>query len=369
MTMSVEPHLDAWLSELHDRNGTDILLTHDTPPCLRVDGRLAPLEGAKPLTGAQIERITRTQMGDLHVDELRVGREVDFSFSWRDLARVRGNAFYQRGQCSLSLRRIPTRIPSPTELGIPGVMAGILHNPSGLILVTGPTGSGKSTTQASMVDAINRNRPCHIVTIEDPIEHVHTNKLAVISQRQVGTDTESFETALHAVVREDPDVVMVGEMRDLESISFALTIAETGHLVLATVHTNDSVQTIDRIIDVFPAERRPQIQIQLAGTLLAVIYQRLLPKVGAGMVAAYELMIGVPAVRNLIREGKTRQLRNVVTTHRADGMQTLEESLSAHVREGQIAYQTAVDASLYPQDIQTARPSMVPVAGSGRTSR
>jgi twitching motility protein PilT len=369
MPMSVEPRLDDWLSVLHDRNGTDILLTHDTPPCLRVDGRLEPLQGAEPLTGADIEHITRIQMGDGHDGELRVGREVDFSFTWRDLARVRGNAFYQRGQCSLSLRRIPTRIPGPTELGIPGVMAGILHNPSGLILVTGPTGSGKSTTQASMVDAINRSRPCHIVTIEDPIEHVHTNKMAVVSQRQVGTDTESFETALHAVVREDPDVVMVGEMRDLESISFALTIAETGHLVLGTMHTNDSVQTIDRIIDVFPAERRPQIQTQLAGTLLAVVYQRLLPKVGSGMVAAYELMLGIPAVRNLIREGKTRQLRNALTTHRAEGMQTLEESLSGHVRDGQIGYQTAVDASLFPQDIEGGRPQMVPVAGAGRGGR
>ena len=249
---------------------------------------------------------------------------------WRDLARVRGNAFYQRGQCSLSLRRIPMQIPTPTELGIPGVMAGILHNPSGLILVTGPTGSGKSTTHG--VDD-RRHQPEPAV----PHRHhrgpdrvrAHQPSWPSVSQREVGTDTESFETALHAVLREDPDVVMVGEMRDLESISFALTIAETGHLVLATLHTNDSAQTIDRIIDVFPAERRPQIQVQLAGTLLAVVYQRLLPKVGAGMVAAYELMVGVPAVRNLIREGKTRQLRNVVTTHRADGMQTLEESLSA----------------------------------------
>jgi twitching motility protein PilT len=365
MTMSVEPRLDAWLSELHDRNGTDILLTHGSPPFLRVDGRLGVLEGAGPLTGEEIEQIARTQIDDPYGDRLHLGREVDFSFGWRDQARVRVNAFYQRGQCSLSLRRIPVRIPGPTELGIPSVMAGILHNPSGLILVTGPTGSGKSTTMASMVDAINQHRPCHIVTIEDPIEYVHTNRLAVVSQREVGTDTASFETALHAVVREDPDVVMVGEMRDLESISFALTIAETGHLVFATVHTNDSIQTIDRIIDVFPAERRPQIQIQLASTLLAVIYQRLLPKRGSGMLAAYELMIGVPAVRNLIREGKTRQLRNVITTHRADGMQTLEAALNGLLRDGYIEYQTAVDASLYPQDVEGPRPSVVRAGPAG----
>jgi twitching motility protein PilT len=230
-------------------------------------------------------------------------------------------------------------------------MASILRSPSGLILVTGPTGSGKSTTMASMVDVINHNRPCHIVTIEDPIEYLHTNHQAAVSQREVGIDTESFDTALRAVLREDPDVVLVGEMRDLESIATALTIAETGHLVIATMHTNDSAQTIDRIVDVFPAERRPQIQIQLASTLLAVVYQRLIRRVGKGMVAAYEVMVGVPAVRNLVREGKTRQLRNVVATHRTDGMQTLEVALNDLLRQGVIDYETAIESSLYPQDI------------------
>ncbi len=354
--MAVEPRLDGWLAELTERDGTDILLTHNSPPLLRVDGRLTPLEGAEPLTGEEIEVIARTQIKDQYGDRLHVGREVDFSFSWRNLARVRANAFYQRGNCSLSVRRIPMRIPTPSELGIPGVMAGILRNPSGIIMVTGPTGSGKSTTMAAMVDTINRTRPCHIVTIEDPIEYLHTNRVAAVSQREVGTDTESFDRALRSALREDPDVVMVGEMRDLDSIAFALTIAETGHLVLATMHTNDSAQTIDRIVDVFPAERRPQIQVQLAGTLLAVVYQRLVPKIDAGMVAAYEVMVGVPAVRNLVREGKTRQLRNVVATHRADGMQTLELALDSLIREGLIDYQTAVDSSLYPQDIPKPRP-------------
>jgi twitching motility protein PilT len=246
-------------------------------------------------------------------------------------------------------------------------MADVLRNPSGIILVTGPTGSGKSTTMAAMVDTINRNRACHIITIEDPIEYMHTNNLSAISQREVGTDTESFDRALRSALREDPDVVMVGEMRDLESISFALTIAETGHLVLATMHTNDSAQTIDRIVDVFPAERRPQIQVQLAGTLLSVIYQRLIPKVDVGMVAAYEVMIGVPAVRNLVREGKTRQLRNVVATHRADGMQTLEHALDGLMQQGQIDYQTAVEASLYPQDITKPRDLQAASNGAGRS--
>ncbi len=364
--MAVEPRLDAWLEELDERDGTDILLTHDSPPLLRVDGRLTPLDGAEPLTGDEIEVIARSQIKDQYGDRLHQGRDVDFSFSWRNRARIRANAFYQRGNCSLSIRRIPMRIPTPSELGIPGVMAGILRNPSGIILVTGPTGSGKSTTMAAMVDTINRIRPCHIITIEDPIEYLHTNQQAAVSQREVGTDTESFDRALRSALREDPDVVMVGEMRDLESISFALTIAETGHLVLATMHTNDSAQTIDRIIDVFPAERRPQIQVQLAGTLLAVIYQRLVPKVDAGMVAAYEIMVGVPAVRNLVREGKTRQLRNVVATHRADGMQTLEHSLEGLIGAGEIDYQTAIDSSIYPQDIPKANAQAVAANGGGR---
>jgi twitching motility protein PilT len=356
--MSVEPHLDAWLGELHERNGTDILLTVGSRPLLRVDGELNPLEGAEPLTHEEILDIARRQSGDMHEERIRSRAEVDFSFSWRDQARIRANAFFQRGSCSLSIRRIPMRIPTPEELGLPDALAAILRSPSGLILVTGPTGSGKSTSMASMIDVLNKHRRCHIVTIEDPIEYLHENRKAAVSQREVGTDTESFDAALKAVLREDPDVVLVGEMRDLESISAALTIAETGHLVMTTLHTNDSAQAIDRIIDVFPAERRNQIQVQLAGVLLGVLYQRLLAKSGGGMCAAYELMVGVPAVRNLVREGKTRQLRNVVATHRADGMQTLENHLNELMHAGFIDYDHAVDASLYPQDIE--RPVAVP---------
>ena len=368
--MALDSRLDSWLSLLHDLDGTDILLTHNSSPLLRVDGKLSPLEDVNPLTGKDIEAIAKDLFKDKKEATIQPLYEADFAFSWRDLARIRANAFFQRGECSLSLRRIPRKIPTPAELGVPGAMAGILRSPSGIILVTGPTGSGKSTTMAAMVDVINRNRPCHIVTIEDPIEYLHDNHLAAVSQREVGVDTESFEAALKAVLREDPDVVLVGEMRDLESIATALTIAETGHLVIATMHTNDSAQTIDRIVDIFPAERRPQIQVQLAGTLLAVLYQRLIPKVDKGMLAAYEVMVGVPAIRNLVREGKTRQLRNVVATHRADGMQTLEHSLDALIQEGVIDYETAVEASLYPQDIPKPPPVAPPangVAGASTT--
>jgi twitching motility protein PilT len=225
----------------------------------------------------------------------------------------------------------------------------------GLVIVTGPTGSGKSTTLAAMIDYINRYRRCHIVTIEDPIEYVHANHRSAVSQREVGTDTESFQRALRSVLREDPDVLLVGEMRDLESIATTLTIAETGHLVFATLHTNDSAQAIDRIVDIFPSDRREQIQVQLASTLEGVIYQRLVPRIGGGLVAAYEVLMANHAVRNLVREGKTRQLRNVVSTHQADGMQTLEMGLNALMAEDLIEYDTALRVSLYPKEV--ARPS------------
>jgi twitching motility protein PilT len=309
------------------------------------------------LSSDDIEAIAKSQMSREQADRLDEEGEVDFSFSWREEARVRGNAFRQRGQCSLSLRRIPMEIPTMERVGLPSVVDVVLRQPSGLILVTGPTGSGKSTTLAAMIDSINERRACHIVTIEDPIEYLHRNKRAAISQREIGTDTRSFARALKSVLREDPDVVLVGEMRDPESISATLTIAETGHLVLATLHTNDSAQAVDRIVDVFSADARPQIQVQLASTLLAIIYQRLVPRVDGGMVAAYEVLRGMPAVRNLIREGKTRQLRNVVATYRSDGMQTLELHLSALVAEGTISLEEAVSASLYPVEI--VRPNVV----------
>jgi twitching motility protein PilT len=348
---AIDERLHQWLSALHGLDGTDILLTHDSKPLLRLDGKLTELAGSEILTGSQIEEIARTHIGDLAGERLKPGEEVDFSFSWDDKARVRVNAYYQRGHCTLSLRRIPMEIPTPQDLGLPESLSDSIRSPSGLILVTGPTGSGKSTSMAAMVDFINRTRPCHIVTVEDPIEYLHQNRVAAISQREVGSDTRSFASALRAVLREDPDVVLVGEMRDIESIAAALTIAETGHLVITTLHTNDSAQAIDRIIDVFPADRRPQIQIQLSSTLLAVLYQRLVVKIGGGMVGAYELMTGIPSVRNLVREGKTRQLRNVVQTHRTDGMQTLEQSLTELLKAGVIDYNTALEASLYPQDI------------------
>ena len=283
---------------------------------------------------------------------LRQRKEVDFSFSWQDKARFRGNAFHQQGGFALSLRMIPNRIPSFEELALPDAIERFARLPQGLVLVTGPTGSGKSTTLASIIDYINTNRSCHILTIEDPIEYVHSHKRSAVNQREVGFDTDSFENALRAALREDPDVILVGEMRDLETIQFALTIAETGHLVFATLHTNDAAQALDRISDVFPANRQDQIRVQLAASIQGVVSQRLIPRIDQGMVAAFEVLIANNAMRNLIREGKTHQIRNVVATSMREGMRTLEASLSQLCALGLISFDEAVARSLYPKEVR-----------------
>ncbi|HUY62970.1 MAG TPA: PilT/PilU family type 4a pilus ATPase [Acidimicrobiales bacterium] len=348
--------IDPWLETLWEARGTDFLLTAGAPPLVRIDGAMRAVEGAAPLTPSSVERIVKAVLGDALVTRYEQEREVDFAFAWQDRARLRGNAFHQRETCALSLRMIPYEIPSFAELGIPSAVERLVNLPQGLVIVTGPTGSGKSTTLAAMVDYINRHRSCHIVTIEDPIEYHHFHLRSAVTQREVGTDTESFERALRSALREDPDVLMIGEMRDLESIQTVLTIAETGHLVFASLHTNDSAQSIDRIIDVFPSDRRPQIEVQLAASLEGVIYQRLVPRRGGGMVAAYEVMMANHAVRNLLREGKTRQLRNVIATHQGEGMQTLEKALSTLVHDGVVDYDTALSVSLYPAEIGRPAP-------------
>ena len=269
--MAVEARLDAWLAVLHERGGSDILLTDGSKPRLRIDGALRTLEEADPLTGEEIEAIARAQIDDQYGDRLHLGQEVEFSFTWREQARIRASAFYQRNSCSMALRRIPLRVPSLSELGLPPDVGRLLSGRHGLLLVTGQAGSGKSTTMAAMVQEINRTEPCHIVTIEDPIEFVHTNDRAVVSQREIGTDTRSFSTALKAVRWEDPDVIMVSEIRDQETIAAVLDIAESGHRVIGAVPINDSVSCLERLIDGFPSLRRDQIRVQLASNLLGVI--------------------------------------------------------------------------------------------------
>jgi twitching motility protein PilT len=294
--------------------------------------------------------------------------DVDFSFTWHDLARLRGNAFLQRGEVALALRMIPTRIPTFEEIGLPPVANWLAYQPQGLVLFTGPTGSGKSTSQASIIDFINQNRELHILTIEDPVEYIHEHKYSIVNQREVGTDCDSFERALRSALREDPDVVLVGEMRDLESIQFALTLAETGHLIFATLHTNDAATSLDRIVDVFPSERQDQIRVQLAGALSGVISQRLVRRVDQGLVASFEVLMATHAVRNLIREGKTNQLRNIITTGTQEGMQTMEQCLAQLIHSGVITYEAALDVTMYPKELaRTVGPEMAFVNnGSGQ---
>ncbi len=281
--------IDAWLQILWDRRGSDLLLVSGSPPRMRVEGELHPLSDVPPLSGADVAEIVQAMLTHDQRAILKEHQDVDFSFSWMDRARLRGSAFHQQGELALALRMIPAEIPTFEQLGLPPIAEWVARLPRGLVLLTGPTGSGKSTTLASVINRINATRPVHILTIEDPVEYVHTHNRAAVNQREIGVDSPSFERALRSALREDPDVLLVGEMRDLESIQLALTMAETGHLVFSTLHTNDAPQALDRIIDVFPAFRQDQIRIQLAASLGAVIAQRLVLRIGGGMVAAFEI--------------------------------------------------------------------------------
>jgi twitching motility protein PilT len=347
-TSGIEDLLEA----VWEGGGTDLLLTVGSPPLCRIDGDLEPIEGYGELTSDAAEALIVNLLSFEAITEFRQRREIDFAFTWRDLARIRGNAFFQRQTMALALRVVSAATPTLDELCVPDVLEGFANLTHGLVLITGPTGSGKSTTQAALINHINETRKCHIVTIEDPIEYLHTNKLSAVNQREVGTDTESFDRALRAALREDPDVLLIGEMRDPESIQAALTLAETGHLVLATLHTNDTATALDRIVDVFPGSRQSQIRVQLAATLAGVVAQRLVPQIAGGMVAAFEIMVATPAVRNLIRDGKTAQIRNVILTNSKDGMQTLEMDLNDLVARRIVAHEDAINRSIHPKEIR-----------------
>jgi twitching motility protein PilT len=343
--------LDPWLNELWDRGGSDLLLSSGSAPRIRVDGRLEPIPNAVPLTPEQCDAIGRSLLTPGQTEIFEEQLDVDFAFSWGDKARIRGSIFTQRGQTALALRVIPTKIPSFEELGLPYAANWVAEQPRGFVLVTGPTGSGKSTTLASIVNQINEQRACHILTIEDPVEYVHNHKTSAVSQREVGLDSPSFDRALRSALREDPDVLLIGEMRDIDSIQIALTMAETGHLVFATLHTNDAAQAIDRIIDVFPAWRQEQTRVQLAASLSAVIAQRLVPRIGGGMVAAFEVLIATNPVRNLIREGRSNQLQNVMFTNTKEGMQTLENSLAELIVQKVVSYEDAMTITAHPKEL------------------
>jgi twitching motility protein PilT len=351
--------IDRYLRELADRRGTDLHITAGAPPLLRVDGQMRPIN-EPPLSPDAVERLIRdvlpTELWERCVEQ----KEVDFAFDWAGAYRLRGNVFHTRSAVAMALRLIPYEIPRFDELGIPQTVISWCDLFQGLVLVTGPTGSGKSTTLAAMLDSINERRRAHILTLEDPVEYVHDHKLSMVNQRELGTDCESFARGLRSALREDPDIVLVGEMRDPETIAAVLTIAETGHLVFSTLHTNDSGQSIDRVVDVFTAERQNQIRIQLAGALVGICSQRLLPRNGGGLVAAFEVLVASYAVRNLIREGKSGQLRNQIATGAQFGMSTLETSLSELVSRNLITWDDALNHSLYPKEL--VRPAGVPAA-------
>jgi twitching motility protein PilT len=345
--------LDDALERLFAVGGSDLLFSCGSKLRIRRDGRLEPLDGdAKVLSPEDTERILRDVLNAKQWKELEKRRNVDFSFTWRDQARIRGNAYHQRNSVAAAFRLLPLAIPSFDMLGIPESVHRLLERQHGLILVTGPTGSGKSTTQAAMIDHINATRPFHVITIEDPIEYVHKHKMAIVDQRQVGEDTPSFAEGLRAAFREDPDVVLIGEMRDLETITAAVSIAESGHLVLATLHTNDAPQALDRIIDSYLGAQQQQVRIQLASCLAGVIYQQLVPAIGGGRVAAFEVLIANTAVRAMIKEGRTDQIRTVLQTSLREGSQTLERSLNHLVHAGLISERDARTHSISPGEIR-----------------
>lgn len=345
---------DAFGRMLRD-SASDLLLSCGTPPRIRKDGRLQLMDLAEPaLTPMEAERLLKQllQPGDWKV--LQKQRHVDFAFTWRGQARIRANAYYQRSSLAAAFRLLPLEIPGFELLGMPESVHRLLERRQGLILVTGPTGSGKSTTLAAMINHINQTRPYHIITFEDPIEYIHKHGLSMVDQRQIGDDAPSFAEGLRSAFREDPDVVLIGEMRDHETMSTALTIAETGHLVFATLHTNDAPQAINRVVDSFVGAQQQQVRVQLAGCLAGVIYQQLLPAIGGGRVAAFEVLIANVAVRSMIKEGKIDHIRSVLQTGLRDGSQTIERSLNQLLRAGMVTEQDARKHSLYPAEIHAA---------------
>jgi twitching motility protein PilT len=336
-----ELRIEILLEEVVRKRASDLHLQVGLPPMLRIDGSLTPISGYDPLSEEEVERLIFAILDQDQQQILLKDKEFDFSFAFGDLGRFRVNAFHERGNLAAALRLIPNEIKSVAELGMPSVVNNFSNYPRGLVLVTGPTGSGKSTTLAALVDKINSERAQHIITIEDPIEFTHKSKKSVVVQREVHYDTYSFSAALRSSLRQDPDVVLIGEMRDLETISAAITIAETGHLVFATLHTNSAAQSIDRMIDVFPPHQQPQIRAQLANILMAICSQRLIPAIGGGRIVAAEVLVATSAVRNIIREGKSHQLDAVIQTGADQGMQSMDKTLVGLVQGGSITYDEA----------------------------
>jgi twitching motility protein PilT len=351
------------------RNASDLHLKVGSPPGFRVNGELEPEEGAAALSKEEVRSFIEELVTDDQRKTYDSDYELDFSVGIPGVARFRVNIFHQRGTCAAVMRKIPVDVPPLDGLGFPDVVRKLCCKPRGLVLVTGPTGSGKSTTLAAMVDYINRNDRAHILTLEDPIEFMHKDKKCFVNQREIGSDSKSFARALRSALREDPDIIMVGEMRDLETITLAVTAAETGHLVFGTLHTTSAIQTMDRIVDVFPHEAQQQIRTQLSNTLQGVISQVLLPQIGGGRACAQEIMTGTCGVRNLIREGKTAQLLNMLQTGGAYGMQTLETALEHLIQEKKITPDVALSKANNPGLLRQGLARMGVKVAEGETSR
>lgn len=336
-----------------EMRSSDIHITAGVPPTIRADGKLVPIPGYPPMTPKDTQALIYSFMNEKQKKTFEEKKELDFSFGIKGVGRFRVNVFYQKGTVAAALRRIPYEIKPMEELGLIPKVKDLCHFSMGLVLVTGPTGSGKTTTLASMIDYINTNFPHHIITIEDPVEYIYQHKKSVIAQREAGTDTDSFALALKSALREDPDVILVGEMRDLETIRAALTAAETGHLVFGTLHTNTAVQTINRIINVFPVEEQDQIRTELSFVLQGVISQRLLPKIGGGRVLIHEVLVPNTAIRNLIRENKIHQIYGLMQTGQAEsGMQTMNQSIIKALKNKLITPEDALRASPDPEELK-----------------
>jgi twitching motility protein PilT len=344
--------IDELLERMVEANASDLHVTTGTPPAIRVRGEVERLEGFDPLTGEQTQQLLYRILSSEQQKNFELSRQLDFSYSMPGLARFRVNVYFQRESIGAAFRLIPTELKTLEELGIPDSLHVLAEKPRGLVLVTGPTGSGKSTTLAAIIDEINRNRSEHILTIEDPIEFLHRHKRCIVNQREIGPDATTFADALRAALRQDPDVILVGEMRDLETISTALTAAETGHLVFGTLHTQSAPSTIDRIIDVFPAEQQEQVRIQIANSLQGVVTQALLPTADKmGRVPALEILLPDDAVRNLIRQGKVEQIYSVMQTNTGRGMQTMEQSLGDLIMRRVVDLEVGLSRSSRPSQL------------------
>jgi len=343
------------LKKVVELKGSDLHIAPGSPPRVRVLGELIPIEGYQPLTPADTKNLIYSVLTDAQKKRLEEELELDFSFGIKNIGRFRGNAYFQRQTLAAAFRLIPSEAPEFESLGLPKVIKSFAHKDKGLVLVTGPTGSGKSTTLASLIEIINRTYPYHVITIEDPIEFVYEHKKSLITQRELGSDTKSFARALRAALREDPDVILVGEMRDPETIEAALTAAETGHLVFSTLHTNSTIETINRIVDVFPAEKQAQVRTQLSFVLVGTVAQKLLKrKDRRGRVAVTEVFIPTPAIRNLIRENKLHQIYSLMQTGQAStGMVTMNQSLAKLYLEGIIELEEAKKVSPDQKELET----------------